>query len=280
MPPSEPPWTHGPRPVGDAPEYWTREPGDPPPTPEEHDAFYGAASAVVDRFLAEHGFEGPETTAYVRGDFFEDRTETLIVATEAFAERPDVVVELLRVFQAFLDHPKWRRWRLVVPLRDVREGGVLAVYPEAVYARRRLEPDELERHVRRLVLRDVAEREGEETVRRLRRARLAPLVRDVLLPFLASGEWVRVLASEPGEPGYELVFVLHRFRVGERLDDLDLEPESGYQDVMPLADDGEFGDDFGDARRERLWVVSWEVPTGPGRRLDVTLGERRAQLFF
>ncbi len=302
------PWTHGPRALGDEPSLWTLLSADAPPTEVEHRAFCAAARAFLEGFLERHGMSGaarpepPESAghdrgypsepaatgsasldspdAYVRGDFFGDRTEELILDPPAFAERPELVAALVRQAQEFLSQPRWSHWRFIVPLRDLSEGGILAVYAEAVFARRELSLDELERHVSRLVLRDAAEREGEETVRRARVERLSPLVRAALIPFLAAGDWARVLHTERGEPGYTLVWVLHRFAPGEGLDDLDLEPESGYQEVMPIGERGDFEDAFGGADRERLLLVCWEVPTARGRRLSLSLGERSSELGF
>jgi hypothetical protein len=271
------PWSFGPRPVSATPSLWTRHREDDPPEREEHADFAAELARTVDEAL---GGSDESVGVRVRGDWFGDRTEELVVDLPAFAEDPDALVSVIERVREMLATGRWRRWRVVVPLRDLAEGGVLALYADATFARRELGSDDLPLHVRRLVLRDAAEREGEEAVRRARRRKLAPLVRGALLPFLAGGEWARVLATEPGDSGYELVWVLHRFAAGEGLDDLDLEPESGYQDVLSLGDDGDFEDTYGAPDRERLRVVLWEVPTDRGRILSITIGERSLRLPF
>lgn len=280
---SEIPWSFGPRALGPEPALWTRSAEDPPPLETEHAAFVDDARRFVLAFAAAHLAQLGELAPGdldVRGDFFGDRTEELVVNTERFAEHPQVVADLVRQAQEFLSQKRWQSWRFLMPLRDLSEGGILAIYRDGVFARTELAPEELENHVRRLVLRDAAEREGEHAVRRERLTRLGPLVRDAILPFLAAGEWARVLASEPGDDGFALVWTLHRFAPGESLDDLELEPESGYQEVFPVGEDGAFVDHYANRDRECLRLVCWEVPSQSTRWLRLRLAERSVELFF
>lgn len=280
---SDIPWTFGPGALGAEPALWSRSAEDPRPDEAEHGALFADARSFVRGFAASHGAELAELAPGdldVRGDFFGDRTEELVVNTERFAEHPKLVTELVRQTQEFLSQKRWQSWRFLMPLRDLAEGGILAIYRDGVFARHELLPEQLESHIRRLVLRDTAEREGEHAVRRERLTRLGPLVRDAILPFLAAGEWARVLASEPGDDGFALVWTLHRFAPGESLDDLELEPESGYQEVFPVGEDGTFVDHYATRDRECLRLVCWEVPSQSTRWLRLRLADRSVELFF
>lgn len=251
------PWQHGPGPAGARPRPWTLHPEDPPPTAEEHRAFLAGLERLLVSLPAPPG-DGPGPR--LEGQFRGDRTETLRLDANSYAGRPEALVMLLRVLREFLSQEPYRCWRVLVPLDPGEGDGLLAVYGGGIFGRRVLGPEALEREVVRRVVRGAAQREGEDAAGRARLARARRALPAAIEELDDLAVPARLVAAEPGEAGYRLVWVLHHLERGETLDDLVIEPECGYQEVFAVTPDGALAPLDGEGPAPRALLVLWEVP--------------------
>ena len=84
---------------------------DPPPTENEFETFSDQLDAFLSGYFAALGIQ--PLPAYCQGDFFEERTEAI-----HFKDSASLTPALTAALERWLDVPRRRNWRIVVPSND------------------------------------------------------------------------------------------------------------------------------------------------------------------
>ena len=110
--------------------FWMSRRDDAKPTVAEHDSFYPGLASCLDAAVVEDGRVGTGSAAYIRGDFFGERSEEMYIYGERCAGRVDVLASAVRAVQRHLArHPQWR---VIVPLGEGPEFAMI-LYPTKIF---------------------------------------------------------------------------------------------------------------------------------------------------
>lgn len=175
---------------------------DAEPTAKEHDAFYKGVAERLEEWLSVQGGDAFTGAAYIRGDFFGHRSETMHVAGSRFAGRVDVLAGAVRLVQAYVaEHPKWRvcLW--------IGEDAI-AIYPRRLLlGSQELDECRLTKTLQSFVDRDVAAQEAEQAARKALLADIAPLLPEAVSRARSEG-FPQLLAQVDSENSFG-IWVVH-----------------------------------------------------------------------
>jgi len=185
--------------------FWMSRRDDAEPTVEEHDAFYPGLRDCLDAAVGDDGHAKEVSAAYIRGDFFGDRSEEMYVYGERFVGRVDVLVSAVRAVQRHLAGQP--RWRVIMPL-DEGHDFAMVIYPENIFfGAQELDEAALATTLGRYVLFCAGQDKGKRIARETRLDAVAPLLRKALERACATKHPVFVADVEIDDgPG---VWVVH-----------------------------------------------------------------------
>ena len=112
---------------------WMSRRDDAEPTVAEHESFYSGLADCLDAAIAEDRAGGNGSSAYIRGDFFGERSEEMYIYGERCVGRVEILASAVRAVQRHL--AGHQRWRVIVPLGEGPEFAVV-IYPTKILLRR------------------------------------------------------------------------------------------------------------------------------------------------
>jgi hypothetical protein len=164
----------GPVPAQDG--IWMSRRDDSEPTVEEHDGFYPGLSDCLEAAIGEDG--AGKGAAYIRGDFFSDRSEEMYVYGTRFVGRLDVLAAAVRAVQRHLGGQP--RWRVILPLGEGPDFAMV-IYPEKIfYGAQELDEAALATTLDRYVSFSTSRAKEKRVAKQARLDAVAPLLRAAL----------------------------------------------------------------------------------------------------
>ena len=103
---------------------WSMTPNEPRCSGQEFESVCQALDQVISQEKRDRKLKMLDL--YLLGDFFEERTQYLMVSSTSFLR-----VQLLRHIQRFLRRPETENWRVVIIIQNV--GSAVIVYSEALF---------------------------------------------------------------------------------------------------------------------------------------------------
>lgn len=106
---------------------WRLDEEDPSPGGKEFEEFTERLEAFLEGYFYSKGiFELP---LYVRGDFFDERTEVVYLTEEIQGKE-----SLISALRLWLKAPRHRNWRIAVS-SDTSDEAPIVIYPDAIIGR-------------------------------------------------------------------------------------------------------------------------------------------------